>query len=239
MKISVVISVYNEQEMLPDCLDSLQLQTRSADEVIVVDNNSTDTSVAIARQFGVKVVREKKQGIWAARHTGYDAAQGDIIVCTDADARFPKDWLKNIEKGFAKNKVIAVVGPGEFYDSSAPINKVANWLYMKPYFFLTQLALTTKPLFGSNFALRKSVWNKVRNDVHSGREDIFDDLDLTHHIIPYGKILYSEQCKNYISIRPLKSPLGMLCRYEKGLRSMYIHWPSQSPRKLWQKRLGL
>lgn len=239
MKISVVISVYNEQEMLSDCLESLQQQKRKADEIIMVDNNSTDRSVDIARQFGVKVVRENKQGIWAARHTGYDAARGDIIVCTDADARFPKDWLKNIEKGFAKKEVIAVVGPGEFYDSSVPINKVANWLYMKPYFFLTQLALTTKPLFGSNFALRKSVWDKVRNDVHSGREDIFDDLDLTHHIISHGKILYNEQCKNYISIRPLKSPLGMMRRYRKGLRSMHIHWPQQSPRKLWQKKWGL
>ncbi len=239
MKISVVISVYNEEKMLPDCLSSLARQTSPAYEVVIIDNNSTDRSAEIAREYGVRVVKEKKQGIWAARHTGFTAAKGDVIVCTDADARFPEVWLHNIAAEFHNKEVIAVSGSGEFYDGSKVANMIGGWLYMKPYFFLTQLALTTKPLFGSNFAVRKSVWQKVKNEVHSDREDIFDDLDLTHHILPYGKIVYSEDCKNYISIRPLKSPLGMVKRYVKGVRSFYIHWPQQSPRKLWQKKWGL
>lgn len=239
MKISVVVSVYNEESMLGGCLASLQEQHRKADETIIVDNNSSDRSTAIARQFGVKIVREKRQGIWAARRTGYDAAKGDVIVCTDADARFPKNWLKNIEASFTEDEVVGVVGPGEFYDSRKFVNKVAGWVYMKPYFFLTQLALTTKPLFGSNFAIRKKVWNEVRGEVHSHREDVFDDLDLTHHIISHGKITYSDDCKNFISIRPLKSPIGMIKRYKKGLRSMYIHWPRQSPRNLWKQKWNL
>ena len=236
MKISVVISVYNEEDMIEGCLQSLQKQSRQADEVIIVDNNSTDQSVVIAKQYGAKIVREKKQGIWAARHTGYDAAKGDVIVCTDADARFPENWLKNIKRFFATDDIVGVVGPGYFYDGPKVLNYIGNIIYMKAYFFFTSLALTTRPLFGSNFAVRRTVWERVRDEVHSDREDIFDDLDLTYHIMPHGKIVYDETCQNYISIRPLASVRGMMLRYAKGYRSMRIHWPDQSPRQLWQKK---
>ena len=239
MKISVVISVYNEEGIIKDCLQSLHKQSRQADEVIIVDNNSTDQSVAIAKQYGVKIVREKKQGIWAARHTGYDAARGDIIVCTDADARFPENWLKNIERAFASDHIVGVVGPGYFYDGPKALNYIANIVYMRAYFFFTSLALTTKPLFGSNFAVRRKVWEKVRDEVHSDREDIFDDLDLTYHILPHGQIVYDESCRDSISIRPLTSMRGMMQRYVKGYRSMRIHWSRQSPRQLWQKKWRL
>ena len=64
MKVSVVIPVYNEKKRIKKCLDSLLSQSEKPDEIIVVDNNSTDSTVSIVRKYkGVNLVHEKKQGI--------------------------------------------------------------------------------------------------------------------------------------------------------------------------------
>lgn len=229
MKISVVISVYNEELIIDACLKSLSLQARTADEVIIVDNNCTDTSIQIAKEYGVRIVKEAKQGIWAARATGYTVARGDIVVCTDADARFPVDWLQKVEQTFEDRDIVAVTGPGVFYGAPVVLNKLADIWYMKAYFFFVGLALGTKPLFGSNFAVRTAVWNRVKNKVHSDTEAVFDDIDLSYHILGEGKIVYRSDLPVEISIRPLMHPIGMLKRYEKGFRSILIHWPAQAP----------
>ena len=230
MKISVVISVYNEEKLLSECLDSLAKQLRQPDEIVIVDNNCTDGSMAIAARYKTRIVKESKQGIWAARATGYNAAIGDIIVCTDADARFPEKWLQQIEDSFRLGPdIIAVTGPGVFYDGSRIANALAGIWYMKAYFFFVSLALGTKPLFGSNFAVKKELWQQVRDEVHSNTETVFDDMDLSYHLLGKGKIHYSKAVRVYISIRPLKNPIGMLKRYKKGMRSVFIHWPEQAP----------
>jgi glycosyltransferase involved in cell wall biosynthesis len=61
--ISVVIPCRNDAEMLAACLDALAGQTRAADEIVVVDNASTDDSAAVARAAGARVVPEPRVGI--------------------------------------------------------------------------------------------------------------------------------------------------------------------------------
>ena len=60
--ISVVIPAFNEEKYLPACLEALKKQTFKNYELIVVDNNSTDKTAQIAKKFGARVVKEKKQG---------------------------------------------------------------------------------------------------------------------------------------------------------------------------------
>ena len=72
--ISVVIAAYNEQKRLPACLKSLEQQDFPGKfEAIVVDNNSTDKTAQIAKNWGAKVVTEKIQGIAPAKTRGAKA----------------------------------------------------------------------------------------------------------------------------------------------------------------------
>jgi glycosyltransferase involved in cell wall biosynthesis len=88
-------------------------------EVIVVDNNSTDGTAAIAAQYGVPVVTEPQQGVCAARQRGVDCAKGEIIISTDADTTQPADWLRTIDARFAASDgVVAVAGPCRYQDPS-------------------------------------------------------------------------------------------------------------------------
>jgi dolichol-phosphate hexosyltransferase len=93
LKISVVIPCYNEEDgvrytmgQLPACVD----------EVVVVDNNSTDRTAEVARSLGARVVRETRKGYGAAYQAGLPAATGDITVTLDGDGTYPADQIPEL-----------------------------------------------------------------------------------------------------------------------------------------------
>lgn len=85
-KISVVIPCYNEEEGIEYMLKNMP---GSVDEVIVVDNNSTDRTAPIAESLGAVVVEEPLKGYGRAYKRGMAAASGDIIVTMDGDGTYP------------------------------------------------------------------------------------------------------------------------------------------------------
>jgi len=97
MKISAIIPAYNSQDYILDAIHSIQNQTHSVDEIIVIDDGSTDnTQQTLENQIsGIKYIKQENQGPSAARNTGIKAAQGDWIAFLDADDQ----WTPNkIEK---------------------------------------------------------------------------------------------------------------------------------------------
>ena len=89
--ISVVIPCYNEEQGLARVIPSLP---KSIDEVVVVDNNSTDRTGEVARGLGAKVVFEARKGYGAAYKAGLAAVTGDITVTMDGDGTYPADQIE-------------------------------------------------------------------------------------------------------------------------------------------------
>ena len=114
LKVTVVIVTYNRAEMLKEALESLTTQSRLPDEVLVVDNNSSDRTKAVAESFkgrlNMSYVFEPVQGTSTARNTGIKHAQGDIIAYLDDDCIAEKDWLHYIEIPFLEDPAIGMVG---------------------------------------------------------------------------------------------------------------------------------
>jgi glycosyltransferase involved in cell wall biosynthesis len=237
MHVSVVIPVYNEEKLIKKCLDSLTRQMRTPDEVYIVDNNSTDSSIEIARQYSfVTIVHESRQGICIAAKTGLDEAvqhEGILIRC-DADCHPNPDWIEKIVANFNdSDDVAAVTGPGVAYDTNKIGQRLFDWFYMKPYFHFVGLALGNKPLFGSNFAIRSSIWKEISDKTHlTEHQDIHDDIDISYHIKKKGSIYYDSTLVMPISARPFQSFTKMLKRYAAGFRSIFIHWPEYAPWKM-------
>ncbi|MFA5389077.1 MAG: glycosyltransferase family A protein, partial [Candidatus Omnitrophota bacterium] len=89
-------------------------QTRLPDEVLVVDNNSSDNTREVVDNFNhglkIKYVLERTQGTSIARNTGIKNASGDIIVFFDDDCVAEKEWLHYTELPFLKDPSIGMVG---------------------------------------------------------------------------------------------------------------------------------
>ncbi|MGQ9606919.1 MAG: glycosyltransferase family 2 protein [Thermogutta sp.] len=93
--VSVVIPVWNAARYLPETLRSVLRQTRPPEEIVVVDDGSTDASAAVAEGFGptVRVLRQENRGESAARNRGIEAARGEWIAFLDADDLWHPDKL--------------------------------------------------------------------------------------------------------------------------------------------------
>ncbi len=89
-RISLVMPCYNEENGLREVFRDLP---SCVDEVVVVDNNSTDCSSMVAHQYGAIVVSERKQGYGAAYKAGLARASGDIIVTMDSDGTYPRNFI--------------------------------------------------------------------------------------------------------------------------------------------------
>jgi glycosyltransferase involved in cell wall biosynthesis len=88
--ISVIVPVFDGEQFLGECLESVLSQTHAVDEVIVIDDGSTDGSAEVAESFaGVRVLRRDHEGVSSARNAGLAVASGALIGFCDADDR----WL--------------------------------------------------------------------------------------------------------------------------------------------------
>jgi len=102
---------------LARCLAALEAQDlpRGGFEVLVVDNNSTDDSIAIAEGFdAVRVLRETEQGAYAARNRGLREARGHVVAFTDPDCVPDPDWLRELTAPLEDPTVQVVLGRTRF-----------------------------------------------------------------------------------------------------------------------------
>jgi CDP-glycerol glycerophosphotransferase len=100
-RVSVVVPVYNVEPFLDECLRSIAGQTFADLEVVMVDDGSTDASVAIAERFAAgdrrfRLIAQPNAGLGAARNTGLDAATGEHVAFVDSDDVLPPDAYERL-----------------------------------------------------------------------------------------------------------------------------------------------
>ncbi|MFF9561321.1 glycosyltransferase family 2 protein, partial [Streptomyces albus] len=96
-KLSVVVPVFNEEAGIADCIDRLLAQGDAIDEVLIVDNNSTDRTASIIKRYAgshekVRYIFEPRQGVVHARNAGFDASSCELVGRIDADTRVQTGW---------------------------------------------------------------------------------------------------------------------------------------------------
>jgi len=117
MRISVVIPTYNYAHYLAYALDSVLTQTRPPDEIIVVDDGSTDnTRDVLARyEHRIRYVYQPNAGLSAARNTGTKLATGDWVAYLDSDDAWKPDKLLKQEEAVSRNPEAILVYTGFWY----------------------------------------------------------------------------------------------------------------------------
>lgn len=227
IRVSVVIPAYNEEKLLARCLVSLVNQSVKPYEIIVVDNNSTDTTAAIAKMHGAVVISETRQGIAWARDAGFAKASGDIIARLDADCIAPPEWIEIISNYYQKQSLgssSAITGTGFYTTRSALTGKILGTITTTGYNAGNQLMIGNVALFGSCMAFPRSWWEAIKDTVCRDSGTIHEDIDLSVHLLKnnYG-IVKLPKFYTYIDSRTLHEP------FKKTLWRFKI-WPRSARR---------
>lgn len=224
MKVSVIVPAYNEEKYIKACLEALTNQELKADEIIVVDNNCTDNTAKIAEEYNATIVQEKKQGLIYARNKAFNTARYEIIARCDADAKVPKDWIKKIRHQFEYRAIDALTGSVIFYDLPFKSPVFAN-IFLSIMKFLQNGKDT---LIGPNMAIKKSIWQKIKDNVCLDDKRVHEDIDLAIHILKSGGVIKVDTSLIVeISGRRIKNnPLSFFVEYPvrliKTLRTSHL-----------------
>ncbi|WP_326557445.1 glycosyltransferase [Micromonospora sp. NBC_01796] len=201
-RVSIVVPVHNEEETIGPCLDAILRQTSPADEIIVVDNASTDATRARLAGYADRVVllTEPRLGVLHARDRGLTAATGDVIGRIDADTRLPPYWVEAVRRLFADGTVAAVTGPVTYYDIRFPAALNAVDLVLRRAWALpSRQGLDW--VFGANMAVRARAWHAVRGDLCDDRR-YHEDLDLGIHLHRNGhRVVFAAKLRAGTSAR--------------------------------------
>jgi len=206
LRLSVIVCAYNEATYLAACLHSLLAQSRIPDEILVINNASTDATRAVAEAIPyVRVVDEPRKGLVVAREAGRQMATGDVLVYVDADCRAPLTWLERIERRFHRDPdLIALSGPYRFYDW--------DWwgrLLIRAYDFtlapatqlLVKYILRIGTIFyGGNFAVRADALTRI-GGFDTSIEFHGEDTNIGRRLFAVGRVGLFHDCYLYTSAR--------------------------------------
>jgi glucosyl-dolichyl phosphate glucuronosyltransferase len=207
--ISVIISTFNRAEFLPACFKSLSNQTLSKDEfeIILIDNNCTDTTAQICKDFiddhkdiKFRYIIETNQGLSFARNRGIIESAGEVVTFLDDDAYADEDFLKSIVIFMEKNKKVVSVGGRILlhFETRPPewLNKyLASLLgYFNPSKNVFQFNKKNYPR-GSNMTFRKEIFSKIgyfNTDLgrKGGNLEGSEEKDLFTRIYSINEIVY-------------------------------------------------
>jgi glycosyltransferase involved in cell wall biosynthesis len=207
---SVIVCAFNEEGFLSDCLQSLLRQTRAPDEIIVVNNASTDRTREVAeRTQGVRVVDEVRKGLVLAREAGYRAARGNVLVYLDADCRAPSRWLERVAQEFdGPDPPVAVTGGYRFYDwdvAGRALLRAYDCTLAPATHYLAQTVLRVGAvLYGGNFAVRRDALEAI-GGFDTSIEFHGEDTNLARRLMKVGPVRLCPGCYLYTSARRYKA----------------------------------
>jgi glycosyltransferase involved in cell wall biosynthesis len=230
MRISAIVCAYNEEKTLPAALHSLLAQTRPPDEVIVVNNASTDRTRAVAMRIpDVQVVDAPEKGLVKARARGAEASTGDALLYIDADCRAPLRLIEHVERRLNRAPhVVAVTGPYKFYDwdwvgvlgarvydyTLAPLAHVG----------FQRLLKIGAVLYGGNFTVRRSALDAI-GGFDTSIEFHGEDTNLGRRLASVGTVELNYGCYVWTSARRYKAlGRGKIFRlYVRNFWSEIVH----------------
>lgn len=114
-KITVIVPVYNVENYLNKCLDSIISQTYKNIEIVVVNDGSTDASGEICKEFSemdhrILYIEQENAGLSAARNTGLDNMSGNYVTFVDLDDWIEQDYVETLYKKIVEYQADIAVG---------------------------------------------------------------------------------------------------------------------------------
>lgn len=247
--ISIIVPVYNAEQYLHRCIDSILAQSHTDFELLLINDGSKDASGDICDEYAakdtrVRVFHKENGGVSSARNLGLDNAQGEYITFCDADDHVSEDWLAAYSEAIANNVDLAIQG----YYAIDGNNTVEKQLQPHSGNSIEAKRQLVVDLFAQE--VYYYLWVKLfRRNLLEAHHVRFDEQSVlgedTQFISKYLEYAVSFKCIDSIGYYYLVPAKGK--RY--GIVSSYTSWPILSsmnaifdgniPKIIYQKYYGL
>ncbi len=219
-KISVVVPVFNSETTIDACIQSILNADypKEFTEIIIVDNNSSDSTAIRIKNYPVKYIYEPNKGSYTARNTGANYASGEILTFTDSDCIVDVNWLKEINRTLNDETIDGVIG------SSFGINtnlwaKIAQKNYERTIKNFTNESYLNR-IDTRNFAINKNAF--IAQEGFISKLLYLGDAEFGSRLFLNGyKIIYNKDIKIF-HINPTNLIKILTTSEKQGASAYYI-----------------
>ena len=219
-KISFIIPVLNGEEYIFHCIENVRGEMSDGDEIIVVDNGSTDATRRIVREFGnIRLLKYPDLSVSALRNRGAQIASGDLLAFIDCDCLVCPGWRRSAIEVLLNDAMVAATG--SHYD----LPKNPTWVERAWLSSRRLIASEADYIVGGNFVIRKLVFDSING---------FDEAMITDEDTDIGRRLRTRGFKliNAPQVRVIH--LGNAKTLKQFICKEYWHATSIVKRMSWQ-----
>lgn len=189
-KLSVILPVYNVENYLSDCLESVLNQSYGDIEVIIIDDGSTDNSLMICKDYcqkdsRIRLYTQENQGISVTRNRGLDLARGEFLTFMDSDDTIDSDMYDSLMSKFSDSDIDVVI-------SGHRVVQLNGETYENKYGEFTLSGVDATRMILDDSVLPSFLWDKIyRADLWEGIRfpvgRIYEDLATVYKILDKSK----------------------------------------------------
>jgi len=219
--VSVIVACRNEGKQLPLLLSDFADQTYNPDlfELVVVDDNSSDSTFEAASAFGriknLKVLNSSGKGKKQAIRTGVEASAGNLIITTDADCRIGKNWLKTIVSFQEDHRAEMIICPVKLEGGRGFFQKFQELEFLSLQGITAGTAVSGDPVMcnGAGLAFSRKEYLRYAGNLHDELAS-GDDVFLLHNIKrdPGKRIMWIESAEAAAKTRTSDNLFSFMCQ---------------------------
>jgi glycosyltransferase involved in cell wall biosynthesis len=185
--VSIIIPAYNAEHLLPLCLDGIGASTRKPHEVLVVDDRSTDGTVAVAEQWGARVLRmDRRSGPGGARNKAVREASGEVVLFVDADVVVHPDTVEVVARTFRDHPDVAATF-GSYDDNPAERNFLSQYKNLHHAYVHQQSNSNAATFWAGCGAIRRDVFLEMGGfDLEKYPIPSIEDIELGYRMRAKG-----------------------------------------------------
>ncbi|MEM1588877.1 MAG: glycosyltransferase [Candidatus Bathyarchaeia archaeon] len=198
--VSIIVTTLNEEKYLEKCLRSLCNQSYRNKEIIVVDSESTDKTVEIAKKYADKVI-VKKCSIPEGRNIGAKESKGNFLMFVDADVTLNRNWIDTVIPYLKNDDVVAVYGELFPIENSIKDKLVYCIFGFTNFFSRTFARKTLYARLGTAVMIKRQALEQIG---YFSEDICVDDIDCSLKLNKVGRIKFVKQAYGYVSTRRFK-----------------------------------
>lgn len=193
--ISIIIPVKNGEKTIKKCLDSLKNLNYTNNEIIVVDDNSSDGTRQILTSYpGIQVIETSGIGSSGCRNLGIKLSKGEYLTFTDSDCIVHPQWLNELLKGFASVEIVSVGGDQQLPEDETEFGKIVQEFLKTVGFVADYVKKDTERIETNhnptcNVMYKREIFDRVGGFL----EGLWpgEDVELDYRIKKLGKLMYN------------------------------------------------